>query len=240
MVKSPSIVTRAKKIYVLGDSLACIYYNGASEGNTATHSYYTGWGQVLQNYIKDGYEVVDLANSGATALSLSTTAITQPAISGQSGDIVLIECGYNDRTYISAAEMKAGVTSMYNDAVAAGVYPVFVTPNASEHDYKSGVAWSGNLREYASEIGADCINLDDLSYNFLNGIYGSDKTDVKATYNVSDGLHSTYRGAQKWASIVASEMLGIDACKDAVNTSYTFIFTDTAGNSITCQAVASE
>ena len=234
VVKAPSIVERTKKIYTLGDSLVCIYYNGGSDVN---NTYQTGWGQVLQNYINEGYEVVDLGNSGVTANGLYGSAFTQVLQSSKPGDIMLLESGYNDKTYDPEAVMRAAVTGMYNEATAIGVDVILVSPNASQHDYKSSVAWTSVMTSLAGELGAKYINLSELSYNFLYEMYGDNKDAVKATYNVSDGLHSQYRGAQKLASIVAAQMIGL-GCADAVNTEYVYTFTDTLGNTITCQATA--
>lgn len=233
IVKSPSIVDRVKKVYVLGDSLVCIYANGGD----AAHNYQTGWGQVLQSYLTDDVEVVDLGNSGVTAEGLAGSAITQVIASGKPGDVMLLESGYNDRTYTTQAKMTEAVKYMYNAATEKGVDTVLVSPNASQHDYKSSPAWGSLMMSIADELSAKKIDLAGLSYSFLYSTYGDNTDAVKATYNVSDGLHSTYNGAQKMASIVAGGM--IDAgLGDMVNTDHVFTFTDSLGGTITCQAVA--
>ena len=234
IVKSPSIVDRTKKVYVLGDSLVCIYANGGD----ASHNYQTGWGQVLQSYLTDEYEVVDLGNSGVTAEGLAGSAITQVAQSGKSGDVMILESGYNDRSYSTQDKMLAAVTYMYNEATAAGVDVVLTPPNASQHDYKAGVSWGGVMKTAADNTGAKYIDLGTLSYNFLYGTYGSNTDAVKASYNVSDGLHANYNGANKFASIVAGGLIDV-GLGDMVNTEYTYTFTDSLGNTITCQAAAS-
>ena len=92
--KSPSIVTRTKKVYVIGDSLVANYYGTAPEGKEGLVR--TGWGQVLQNYIS-GAEVVNLGNSGAWATGMKADAFTNVLGSAQPGDIMVLESGYNDK-----------------------------------------------------------------------------------------------------------------------------------------------
>ena len=152
--------------------------------------------------------------------------------------MLLLESGYNDRTYTTVDTMKAAVTEMVQGAQAKKMNVVCVTPNASQHDYKAGVAWSGNMAAVAEELNVPCIRLDELSYNFLYATYGTDTDTVKANYNVSDGLHSTYNGAHKWASVVAGALID-NGYSAMINTDYTYTFTDTLGKTITCQATAS-
>ena len=239
LVKSPSIVNRTQKVYVLGDSLVCIYYNGGSSANNAQ----TGWGQVLQNYVK-GAEVVDLGNSGVTANGLYGTAFTQVLTSAKPGDIMVLESGYNDRTYDTEGIMTNAVTSMVNEAKEKGVDVILVSPNASQHDYSGSVVWTRVMEAVATATTTDYIDLAQESYDFLYANYGDefcneDKTltTYSKVYNVSDILHSTYNGAQKWASIVAQGMydLGYD---DIINTEYSYTFKDGKNQDITCNVTA--
>jgi lysophospholipase L1-like esterase len=232
VVKSPSIVNRTQKMYVLGDSLVCIYYNG---GN-ASNNYQTGWGQVLQNYVKN-VEVVDLGNSGVTANGLYGSAFTQVLASAKAGDIMVLESGYNDKTYDTQEVMTNAVKSMISEAEAKGVKVVLVSPNASDHDYKADVAWTSVMSSIATETGTDYINLSKLSYDFLYGTYAENRDAIQATYNISDRLHSTYHAANKWASIVASGLIDL-GYGDVVNADYSYTFTDSLGNTINCQAAA--
>lgn len=240
VVKSPSIVNRTRKMYVLGDSLVCIYYNGGNAENNAQ----TGWGQVLQNYITDDVEVVDLGNSGVTANGLYGSAFTQVLTSAKPGDIMVLESGYNDRTYDTEEIMKTALTNMYNEAKAKNVDVVFVSPNASQHDYSANVVWTTRMEDVATELSVPYIDLSQKSYDFLYDKYGADFSSGSAVnniskfYNVSDRLHSTFNGANKWASIVAGSLIDL-GYSNIVNTDYTYTFTDGAGDTITCQAAAS-
>ncbi len=234
-VKSPSIVDRAQKVYVLGDSLVCMYYNG---GN-AENNYRTGWGQVLADYLVDEVEVVDLANSGAYASVLYGTAFSQVLGSAQKGDILVLESGYNDRNYSNETEMKTSVTSMVTEAEALGVEVILVSPNASAHDYKESVAWTSYMADVAASTGATYVDLSKLSYTFMRGLYVDNTDAVYVNYNLpnegNDSLHSSYNGANKWASLVAQSLYeqGYEAIIDA---DYVYTFVDTLGNVISCSA----
>lgn len=232
VMASPSIANRVKKVYVLGDSLVAMYYNGGSSENNVQ----TGWGQVLANYLVDSVDVVDLANSGITANGLYTTAFSQIKGSAKAGDILILESGYNDKSYDTKEIMVTAVTNMVNEAEALGVEVILVSPNASDHDYKESVAWTSYMAEVAAAEDVTYIDLSKLSYQFLFGLYGADTTVIKADYNVSDRLHSTYNGAHKWASIVAGELYKVEDLKSLVNADYVYAFADSAGNVISCSA----
>ncbi len=235
IIKSPSIVNRAKKVFVLGDSLVAVYYNGASASNNIR----TGWGQVLADYLTDDVDVVDLANSGVTAIGLYTTAFSQIKGSGQAGDILVLESGYNDRNYSSEEEMKTAVTNMVNEASALGVEVILVSPNASAHDYKESVVWTSYMADVATATGAKYIDLSKLSYDFLFKTYASNTAAVNENFNLpgdGDTLHSSYNGANKWASVVAGAMYEL-GYTSIVDTEYVYSFVDTVGNLISCNAL---
>lgn len=228
--KAPSILERTRKIYVAGDSLVCMYYNGANASNNQK----TGFGQVLQDYIK-GAEVVDLGNSGQTAEGLITTAFTQIFESACVGDLVLFEAGYNDRNYSTEEKMKEALKEAVEKCRKIGAKLIFVSPNASPHDYKDTVSWTKFMEDVVKETGADYIDLGEVSYQFLYDTYG-DSTDVIAkTYVVNDKLHSTFNGANKWASLIAGKLADL-GFEELVDFDYQFTFRDALKNDIVCAA----
>lgn len=247
-VKSPSIVTRKTKMYVLGDSLVANYYNGGSKENNLLQ---TGWGQVLDNYITDDIEVVNLANSGVTADGLLGTAFSQIVESAKEGDYLILESGYNDRTYDTEAMMKNALRVMVSRARAKGAEVILVSPNASHHDLKENVQWTTYMEDIAAETNTDYIDLSQLSNDFLRAMYDADEfcadgdpeqdgvqvNELSRIWNVSDRLHSTYNAAHKWASVVTTELAKLGYA-DLINTEFKYEFTDGAGNTITCQATA--
>ncbi len=292
LVKAPSIVTRTPKVYVTGDSLVASYYGTPT---TLVGSSRTGWGQVIDNYFTDDVEVVNMANSGSYAESLLATAIPGMLKMAQPGDWFIIESGYNDRTYSTREKMYDALVSMVDQAMAKDIKVVLVSPNASAHDYKTGLQFSSTMTDVANDMlakyGSEVIYVDltTLSYNFMVGtgidtkaaeaavnyapVYNEDGTlasvtvtpvaeggyvkmphfiwtadmkpaqtssdtvQVDATYNLStaggDTLHSSYVAAMKWAEVVAQGMY--DADVEFIDTAFSYTFTDTIGNEITCQ-----
>ncbi|MCI5605659.1 MAG: hypothetical protein MR413_08480, partial [Clostridia bacterium] len=146
---------------------------------------------------------------------------------------------YNDRNYSTRDEMTACVKDMIKQCREKGITPVLITPNASEHDYKPSVVWSSYLKDIAVDTGCTLIDLSKESYDFLYSLYG-DNADSAITKNFNltevggDTLHSSYAGAYKWASIVA-QGLKDNGFGDIINDTFSYIFTDTAGNKITAK-----
>lgn len=233
--KQPEFYERPKRIYIIGDSLACNYY-GDFEKEVGGGR--TGWGQVIGDFVD--IPVTNLANSGQYAKGLYETAFPSVMENGMPGDILLIECAYNDRNYSTREEMTECVKDMIRQCRDKGINPVLVTPNASEHDYKPSVAWSSYLKDIAIDTDCDLIDLSKESYDFLYSLYG-DNVDgvIKKNYNLTevggDTLHSSYAGAYKWASIVAQRLKDYFGDDYIEITDFSYTFTDTEGNIITAE-----
>ncbi|MGN0108353.1 MAG: hypothetical protein ACI4A5_11750 [Hominilimicola sp.] len=232
--KQPDFYERPQRIYVIGDSLACNYY-GSFEKEVGGGR--TGWGQVLPDFVN--VPVTNLANSGQFAAGLYQTAFPSVIENGEKGDILIIECAYNDRNYSTREEMTACVKDMIKQCREKGIIPVLVTPNASEHDYKPSVAWSSYLKDIAVDENCGLIDLSKESYDFLYSMYGDNADNViTKNFNLTevggDTLHSSYAGAYKWASVVAQGLKGL-GYGDIINTDFNYTFTDTLGNVISAQ-----
>ena len=232
--KKPEFYERPQRVYIIGDSLACIYYGEFEHEVGGGRS---GWGQQIGDFLN--VPVTDLANSGQFAAGLYRDAFPGVMANAEAGDILLIECGYNDRAYSSRDEMRDTVKKMIDECRAAGITPILVTPNASQHDYKPSVVWSSYLRDVAIDKNCELIDLSEKSYNFLYSLYGDNADGViTKNYNLTevggDTLHSSYAGAYKWASIVAQGLKDL-GYGDIVNTEFKYTFTDTLGNEITAE-----
>lgn len=232
--KKPDGYERPQRVYIIGDSLACIYYGDFEKTVGGGRS---GWGQLIGDFLK--VPVTDLANSGQYAAGLYRDAFPGVMANAEAGDILLIECGYNDRSYSTRDEMRTTVKKMIDECRVAGIIPILVTPNASQHDYKPSVVWSSYLKDVAIDKDCQLIDLSKESYDFLYSLYG-DNADgvVTKNYNLTevggDTLHSSYAAAYKWAAMVAQGMKDL-GYGDIVNTDHKYTFTDTLGNKITAE-----
>lgn len=259
--KVPSIIERKTKITILGDSLVSEYYGGRRESDLGSNQ--TGWGQMLSNFIDtDKYELVNLANSGHYAKILYETAMGGAIANALPGDIIISQCGYNDRVRSDEAEMTEYMTKMAQDAKAAGITMIFVSPPATCDDetkytadakyknpidttaadyvntsYAYPVRYGQTVKEAAENIGAGFIDLSKFSYDYLTMLYGTDMADAREQYaknfGVSDYIHLSYAGAMKWASFIAQSLYDGQYI-NALNTENSYFVTDTLGNAIVC------
>ncbi len=255
--KAPSIVDRKQHLYILGDSLVSTYYgtfeDADGDGTPTAGQAQTGWGQVLDKFITDEINVTNLAESGNYAQGLYWTPFKGVLANAKAGDVLLFECGYNDRNYPSSLgsdsaryeNMKTYMELVYNEAKAIGVEVIFVTPNASVHGtgWKSSVQGTGHVIDKAAELGATCIDLSGASFAYYSTTKATEeesKTYTAANFCISDSLHSTYHGAMKNAEIVASAMLSIDTTAHMVDTTASYDLVDTEGTMLVMQAKAAE
>ena len=114
--KAPSIVERKQHVYILGDSLVSNYYgtfaDEDSDGIPAPGDAQTGWGQVMDKFIKDSVNVTNLAESGNYTQGLYDTTFHRVIANSEPGDVLLFECGYNDRSYPASMAESARVENM--------------------------------------------------------------------------------------------------------------------------------
>ena len=71
---------------------------------------------MIDSYFTDDVETVNLANGGHYATILETTAFPGVIANAQSGDYLIIECGYNDTKYNNADITRESVERMVNSA----------------------------------------------------------------------------------------------------------------------------
>lgn len=251
--KSPSIVDRKTHVYILGDSLVANYYDTFADedgdGIPAAGDAQTGWGQVFDKYVTDEMNVTNLAESGNYAKGLYDSVFNSVIFNSEPGDYLLFECGYNDRNYSSAAEMQDVVKLVQQACDEKGITVVFVTPNASVHDWKASVSLTGSLIEVCNEIGAKYIDLSGLSYAYYSTTKASNEESnayALRNFNVyfngasQDSLHSSYLGAMKCAEIVAQGIYDMQKTDETlaglkINTEVKYDLKDSEGNTITMQ-----
>ena len=202
------------------------------------------WGQVLDKFIKDSVNVTNLAESGNYAQGLYDTTFHSVIANSEPGDVLLFECGYNDRSYPASMSESARVENMkhymelvYNESKAAGLTIVFVTPNGTPRGdgwrENNTVAVSGSVVEKCIEMDAPYIDLAGLS-TAINKSLGETEEEAKAYVNANyivngDDLHSSYLGAMRHALTVAQAMYGMDELKDLVDTEASYNMVDSKG-----------
>lgn len=246
IVKSPSIVRRKTKMWVLGDSLVQTYY-GDAEPKTSGQR---GWGQFLPCFLTDDIEVVNLSNAGHYAERLYSTAFPGVTANGQPGDYVVIEGGYNDVKHNTADEFYLYTVKMINMSKEKGLIPIVVSSNTCLYsdeqydDFSPDLRYSAKAKQAAEESGAYYIDLAGLSYKFYSETYGTDeaaKTAIMNTYLFADlpddhGCHHNYIGAMKWAQTVVQSMYDQNIIS-AVNQDYQYQYTDYNGNKLTLKII---
>ncbi|MCI9085631.1 MAG: hypothetical protein HFE51_04310 [Clostridia bacterium] len=259
IVKSPSIVNRTKKIWIIGDSLVQKYYGdlSASQINTTDKNRQCGWGQFLANYLTDDIEVINLAKAGDYTENLYFTAFTGVKAYGKKDDIVLIEGGYNDFKSSTKSKFETMITNMYNEAKDLGLIPVLVSPNCSMtiekinsqtiDDYSADLRFAPYIRTLAENNNWNFIDLAKLSYDFYSKTYGTDanaRENISNTYffpaslgekynsaELNDILHHNEYGGQKWASIIVQELFDKRIITiNEVDFTNVYAYTDTVGN----------
>lgn len=240
IVKAPSIVKRATRVYVIGDSLVATYHDHEGVEESKKNLVRQGWGEALKDYIKDA-EVTNLGNSGATSDGMLGVAFTQVRASGQAGDILVLEGGYNDK---SVPLMKDSIKQMVIEAEKKGITVFVVPPNASTHsenEYKGNVKSHAGVKDAVNELKSAgyhpiLIDLSTNSSKFFERNYGAyatvstDETkwnNIRDTYNNSaDTLHSTVNAANAWAAVVAKGIYDNEPTRKYVDTDYSFTITD--------------
>jgi lysophospholipase L1-like esterase len=179
--------TTKHKIFVIGDSTACLYDSAA---------YYprTGWAQVLKDYVKsDSVIIADSALSGRSSRSFYNeghwTAIKKLI---KSGDYVIIQFGHNDeKTSDTSRGTLPGSTfeqylSIYIDqAESLGAVPILATPIERNKWTDSGTLQSTHItsdgdypqaiRNLASKKGIVLIDATELTHAYFEKI-GEDST----------------------------------------------------------------
>ncbi len=263
--KCPSIVERKTKITILGDSLVAEYYGGRRESDLGSNQ--TGWGQQIANFIDTNkYEIVNLANSGHYAKILYETAMGGAIANSMAGDIIICQCGYNDRVRSDEAEMTEYMEKMAEDTVKAGIKMIFVSPPATCDDetkytasgnyknpidttapgymntsYSYPVRYGETVKENAERLGAGFIDLSKFSYDYLTMLYGADINSAADLYvknlGVSDKTHLSYAGAMKWAAFAAQSLYD-SGFITSINTEFAYLQTDTLGNNVICRVSA--
>ncbi len=222
---SPSVIQRKTKVFVGGDSTLCNYYPllpDSTDADILGGTIRTGWGQVLDNYLSDEYEVVNLAASGDWARNWRDNIFPTVLQNGKEGDVFVLQFGINDRNRDDKTKetMKEALTDMVNRAEKKGIKVILVKPQPSV-GYSWGNAGDFELpngnnggffnvpEEVANETGCAFVNLNLLAGEHFAQVgreFVSQNYQLwdYNTNQMSDKLHISYKGANKLAEIFAA------------------------------------
>ena len=116
-----------QRIVIIGDSTVCNYASSAYP--------WAGWGQEIALYFNTGtVSVTNKAIGGRSSRSFYTDGHWASTLSAlQSGDILMIQFGHNDRStdtsrYTDTLNYKMYLSKYITEARARGVHPILVTP----------------------------------------------------------------------------------------------------------------
>lgn len=201
-------------IYIAGDSTVT---DQSAEYPYAPGTSYSGWGQMITAWLKDGIAVSNHAHSGLTTDSFRKEG--HYAVVDQYSkprDFFFFQFGHNDQ---KLEDLKArggyqtNLARYIGECREKGAYPLLVTPVARN-------SWKGNeggyndlLEEYAAschELGeateTPVLDLHRVSMDF---IIEKGLEDVKAYFYPNDFTHSNDYGAYKMAGFVAGEIVRV-------------------------------
>ncbi len=189
-------------IWMCGDSTVCNYY----PKDTSTQA---GWGQVLDQYVDDSWQVRNMAASGQYAAGFVNGGQFDPILKyGKEGDLYIISIGINDTNYSNEEEYTTVVTSMVQQAKAKGMEVVLVKQQGRASDVNRdpllGGRWfSGALETIAAAENVQIIDLF-TPWQEENVAMGYEAT--LTYYMTDDDLHPNRAGAERLAQYAVDQI----------------------------------
>ncbi len=196
---SDSAVT-PNTVWLCGDSTVCNYY-------PLTTSNQAGWGQVLDQYIDDNWNVRNMAASGQYAKGF-VDAGQFDAIEyyGKSGDIYIISIGINDTNYSDKTEYYNTVTDMTKRAKAKGMEVILVKQQGRKGDYTKNPLltsrwFAAQLDQIGKEQNVQVVDLFNLFQDRCVEM-GASKADALFV----DNIHPNRQGAMILAELFSKQV----------------------------------
>jgi lysophospholipase L1-like esterase len=192
--------TQPIMVYIASDSTTCDQSGGA----------YGGWGQMLPEYFAPPVGIANYANSGASSSSFYGSSNFWGAIKSKwtKGDWAIIQFGHNDKGVADSA-VQANLTKYVNDAKAAGVSAILVSPPARVSNVPVGDQSSlhaAAAQAAATAGGVPFIDLTALSSNWYDTVCKTKTVAMTYHANGTDGTHTNLAGGEKLAGLVAQAM----------------------------------
>lgn len=191
-----------KTVWLCGDSTVCNYYPKDT-------SVQAGWGQVLNQFIDNSWNVRNMAASGQYAKGF-VDAGQFDAIEyyGKSGDIYIISIGINDTNYSNKDEYYNTVTDMTKKAKAKGMKVILVKQQGRNGDATRKPLLTGRwFGDVLDQIGTEQdVQVIDLFTPWQDHCISIGETAATALYMENDTLHPNRQGALKLAEFAARQI----------------------------------
>ena len=164
---------------------------------------------MLPEYFGPPVGIANYANSGASSSSFYGSSNFWGAIKSKwtKGDWAIIQFGHNDKGVADSA-VQANLTKYVNDAKAAGVNAILVSPPARATSFPVGDQSSlhaAAAKAAAAAGGVPFIDLTALSTAWYNTL-GSKATMMTFHANGTDQTHTNLPGGEKLAGLVVADM----------------------------------
>ncbi|HWS36587.1 MAG TPA: rhamnogalacturonan acetylesterase [Actinoplanes sp.] len=196
------------RILLAGDSTVCDQHNDP----------FTGWGQMIPQYLPPEIVVANYADSGKGSrtfqedprLFAALLAATRP------GDAVLIQFGHNDKT-TTAADFRADLTAMITAVRDRGGRPILISPPVrrefgpdgrltpyARHVNSVGADLPALLRQIADAANVPFADLTAATADLVEMLGPEDAKPIYLTREHDDDTHFSAAGADRIARLVLS------------------------------------
>ncbi|MDT0269100.1 rhamnogalacturonan acetylesterase [Streptomyces sp. DSM 44915] len=200
---------RTPQVLLIGDSTV----------NDQRAEPYTGWGQELPQFFRDGVSVANHADSGESTQSFLDNPQLFDALEPRvdRGDLVLIQLAHNDKT-TTRDQYRANLTEMVERVQARDGDAVLVTPVVRRRFDGDGrlnsvalhVTGQADLpaetRSLAQELDVPLIDLTALTQELVEGLGETASRDLYLTDVNGDNTHTSVHGARTFAGLVLDEL----------------------------------
>jgi lysophospholipase L1-like esterase len=197
-------------LFLAGDSTVC-------DQDTPP---YTGWGQAIPQYLRQGVTVANYADSGESTASFLADPLLfdtmKPLLRPR--DVVLIQFGHNDKQ-TTAEDYRANLTSMIEQVRAAKARPVLISPPVRRlfdsagaltptalHVNGLGVDLPVEMATVAAAQNVPYINLTADSAALVSSL-GTEDSKALYLYNeAKDNTHFSEYGADQFGRLVLARL----------------------------------
>ncbi|MEU1850656.1 rhamnogalacturonan acetylesterase [Streptomyces sp. NPDC019990] len=201
-----------RQILLVGDSTVC----------DQPAAPYSGWGQQLPQYLKEGVSVANYADSGESTVSYlgnpKLWATVRPLI--RPGDLVLVQLAHNDKT-TDEATYRANLEGLVAGIRERGGQPVLVTPIVRRWFTPDGTLNNGTAllvnglgvdhpavtRAVAAARDVPLIDLTAKTKALVESLGVEASKALYLSSEARDNTHTSVHGATLYAALVRDELV---------------------------------